>query len=353
MAGIVSFTLSYSQITITSADFPSADDTVLVSVSYDLGMDVSNTGTNHTWDFSTLSIDEQRIDTFYNVSSASIGYQAVFNNQWTNPDYDADYYQNFRTFDLSAAEQAGVTIERPVQFVKFASSQLQNVGMGFVMNGYEIPAQADTIDIEYNFPVNYNDNWESRSYIHLDLNPAFNGEYVRHQQRYSDVDGWGTVTTPFGTFTAIRVRSEIISQDSVYVDPFGWFEVPTPDIAIYSWMANGMKMPVLRITTEIDGGNETVTSVEFPDKDRQMMSVSESNIHLTKIYPNPASDQINISWSNQMDWVKITDVSGKVVYENNNPTSFLNLDVSNWNKGMYFVKSSFDNKEEISKFIIQ
>src|SRR5688500_6491532 len=81
-----------SQITITQADFPGADDTALVSVSDDLGIDITGTGANHTWDYSDIHIASQRIDTFFNVADAGPFYQVQFNNVIFEPDYASDYF---------------------------------------------------------------------------------------------------------------------------------------------------------------------------------------------------------------------------------------------------------------------
>ncbi len=338
--GMIS-TLGFNQITIDQNDFPAADDTALVSVSDDTNLDLTLTGTNYNWDFSDLHIASQRIDTFFNVSDASFLYQAQFNNAFTEPDYVADFYTNLIGFDLPGASGAGITINKPVSFVRIIGTSYQNVGIGLELNGFEVPMAADTIDFEYELPMSYGDSWTSDSYIYVDLNPAFNGIFQRYQYRTSEVDGWGSITTKFGTFDAIRVRSEIMYDDSAYVDfGFGgtWLELPTPDEVVYTWWSEGNKIPVLKVVAQVVGGNETITRVEFKDQSRNLAGIEESVNFAGQIYPNPASGMVNLTFDAGVDQVIIYNVAGEIVYQNAVTEAVLNIDVQTWISGVYLVK---------------
>ena len=53
------------QITIGTSDLPSAGDTFRLSIAAPLtGADYTLTGPNHVWDFSQLTANSQRVDTF-------------------------------------------------------------------------------------------------------------------------------------------------------------------------------------------------------------------------------------------------------------------------------------------------
>lgn len=346
---------SFNQITIDQNDFPGAADTALVSLSDDISIDLNQTGADFVWDFSDLHISSQRIDTFYNITDASFLYQLQFNNAFSEPDYVSDYYYNLVGFDLSGASDAGITVASPVGFVKITSTEIQNVGMGLVLNGYEVPMAADTIDTEYELPMTYNDAWTSYSYMYVDLNPAFNGIFVRHQNRASSVDGWGTITTRFGTFDVIRVRSELAYDDSAYVDfGFGgtWLELPTPDEVIYTWWSEGNKIPVMKVVAQVVGGNETITRVEFKDQSRNLVGIEESSVFEGEIYPNPANGIVNLIFDENVNQVMIYNVAGEIVYQNT-IQSTLNIDVQNWNTGVYVVKLIGDNIVSTTKLIVE
>lgn len=346
---------SYSQITITSADLPVADDTVLVSVSTQYStVDFNSTGANQVWDFSGLVADSQKIDTFYNLSGASFTYLAVFDNQFTNPTYASDYYNTLSGNAIPAVPGGVITIDNPVFFTKNSSSNSSIVGLGLEINGVEVPAQADTIDVVYHYPMNYNDSWDSTSYIYLDLNPVFDGIFKRHQSRSSQVDGWGQITTPFGTFDALRVKSTVTYTDSVYVDfGFGgsWNAAPTPQDVEYTWWTNNNKIPVLKIVAQ--GG--TATTIEYRDHEVVIgANIDEGNSIDFGIYPNPANEVVSISINeNSISLIEIMDISGKIIYSNQTNTGTETIDVSAWEKGVYLVRLTNDNKVSTQSLVIK
>lgn len=53
------------------------------------------------------------------------------------------------------------------------------------------------------------------------------GYYGRQAVRNDEVDGWGTLITPFGTFQTLRVRSELVYTDTLAIDQLGFgFQLP-------------------------------------------------------------------------------------------------------------------------------
>jgi len=335
LASVISVA-SYCQITITESDFADGGDTVIVSSSNDTSLDFNATGADFSWDFSMIDIETQRIDTFHDISGAEFLYQAVFNNGFTNPDYESDYFLPWSDVDFSMGQQIGLSIEDPVAFTKKSSTKIEGVGFGIKANGFSIPASSDTIDVKYELPMTFNDTWTSNSYTELDLNPAFDGIYLRYQQRTSVVDGWGQITTPFKTYDVVRVKSNIESQDSVFVNLFGgqWIELPVPASVEYSWFANGEKIPVFSIVTQ-DIGGETITSVEFRDKKRDFASISQSENLELSIFPNPTDSEFFIKTDQKVNSVQILDVSGKVVYNEMNPILTQAVSISDLKTGTY------------------
>ena len=224
-----------AQVNITSNDFIGGADTVLVSIVTNFqNINYQASGANQTWDFSAVEVDSQRIDTFHSMSTADLIYLFTFNN-FLNPDYQASYYQNVSTGDIPTGG-IPLAIDNPVAFEKVSNSKFERVGLGFEFNGVPLPVTADTIDIVYEFPMTYQDNWVSNSFLFFDLNPAFDAKFKRHQNRVSEVDGYGTVITPYGSFECIRVKSNLTYIDSFYFDLFGtgsasWFSLPSqPEI---------------------------------------------------------------------------------------------------------------------------
>ncbi len=360
---LIAFPISifgYSQITVTNTSLPSANDTVRVGISNDFATtNTTATGPNHVWDYSNLNVQTQRIDTFFNVSSAPLLYQAVYNNGFTQQYYVASYYQRLIDNNLLAGGGGALPVEisDPMFFTRNTSDTSKIVGLGLKIDGVNVPAKADSVDIVYLYPMEYDDNWDSRSYIYLDFDPAFPAIFKRHQQRESHVDGWGEITTPFGTFDVLRVRSEVNYQDSIYFDIFGtggtWNELPTPNVVEYTWWSNGMKIPVLKIVAQNDGGTETITSIEFKDKKRDFASI-ENNENNFSVYPNPANDMIKVILPETSQKIEILDISGKIIYQSeNNNLNELNINISNWESGLYILNVYSNNSIQTQKLIVE
>ena len=345
----------FGQITVDQNDFPSADDTALVSVSDELVLDIVTTGPNSVWDYSTLHISEQRIDTFHDVSDASFTYQLVFNNVFTDPEHLSDYSLPLVGFDLSGLSGLGIPIDNVESFVQVSSSSVENVGLGFEVSGFGIPFGSDTIDTEFELPMNYNDSWTSNSYTNMDLSPSgYDIIFRRYQYRNSTVDGWGSITTLFGTFDVLRVKSNLSFIDSAYIGLFGsWIELPTPAQVEYTWWSNNNKEPILRVTTQDVAGTETVTRVEFKDMERNIAAI-ETNLEFQgSIYPNPATSSVNFTFEQGVNQIEIYSISGELVYQNTITNSTLNIDVANWTSGVYMVKLIGDETVSSTKLVVE
>ncbi len=345
-----------AQITIDLADFPSADDTAMISLSDDLSVDYTTTGADILWDYSTINISNQRIDTFYDVSDASLLLQISFNN-FLDPDYDSDYYNNFLGFDLSGAEAAGLEIGNTTIFTKYesGSGDLNKTGLGMNINGVEIPAQYSVIDTEYKLPIDYGNSWFSYSFLDIDLNPAFNGIFRRHQNRTALVDGWGTINTWYGTFDVIRVKMDYTYSDSVYIDLGGtgtWLELPTPDQHEYIWWSNGQKVPIMKIVTTGPSGTEIVTRVEFKDIDRGFLSEIEEELKIG-VYPNPSNDMIYFSASENIQFVELIEMNGQVVRQQQIKAKEGSMTVSDLSSGVYLLKVHTSNRISVQQVILK
>ncbi|NOQ71566.1 MAG: T9SS type A sorting domain-containing protein [Crocinitomix sp.] len=305
----------FSQITVTSSDFPEGGDTVLVSVSSDFEYDFVSSGADYDWNYDALNMTDQRIDTFFDIDDADILYQIIFNNGWFDPDYQADYFTPLLNFAFP--ETDAVPIGNPVGFTKIETDKVEIIGVGLEISGIKVPIKNEIIDVEYELPMSYGDEWESTSFFEVDLNPAFDGILRRHQERTSEVDGWGEVTTPFGTFEVVRTKSFLDFTDSLRIS-FGeittWIELPTPSQVVYSWWAEDQKIPVLQVVAQDIGGTETITSVEYKDRDLSDVGIAESPTNQPNItlFPVPSADFINIISESEIQNIQIYSLTGAI-----------------------------------------
>lgn len=88
----------------------------------------------------------------------------------------------------------------------------------------------------------------------------------------------------------------------------------------------------------------------FPD----LVSVSENTKQLLSVYPNPSKDVVNLEWSTSDEWnsIQITDINGKVIFEESVNSNSKKLETSNWQRGVYFINLIGEKKTESQKLIL-
>jgi len=73
---------------------------------------------------------------------------------------------------------------------------------------------------------------------------------------------------------------------------------------------------------------------------------------IIQVYPIPANEQFTIA-SKDMQSITITDITGRVMYENQHAENCSVVDCSTWPAGVYFVKWFTESHQDINKIIIQ
>ncbi|HNY03283.1 MAG TPA: hypothetical protein PKG48_11875 [Bacteroidales bacterium] len=239
------FQSALSQITITRADMPVPGDTLRVSVTNTVPSGYARTAMDTTWDFSMLEPLAQRLDTFVTAASTPAGYQLVFvllgGSNLASPS--------------GGIPVPGFPVSQGYTFYRNSETAFEEMGTGYTIQNFPLPAKYDVPEKIYQFPAHPGDTWSSVSNFSISL-PSM-GFYGTMRQRSSAVDGWGTLITPFGTFQTLRVRSEVILHDSVYLDSLGNGFTINRFITEYRWLANGKGIPVLQVNEE----NGVVTAI--------------------------------------------------------------------------------------------
>ncbi len=114
--------------------------------------------------------------------------------------------------------------------------------------------------------------------------------------------------------------------------------------------------------------NETVVNMTSGDSSgarNKAAAASESRSTMTaevmvtenwymSFYPNPAADMLNITFSEQVESIKITDLFGKLLYERKNEgQSSMQIDLSTWASGAYVVIASNKNETVQGKVMVK
>jgi len=243
---------------------PSSGDTLRYSVAVDdstiLGEAVK-TGPNQTWDFSFLEPESQTLDEY--VSSLFTPY--------------AFFFLGFNKYGVKVADSLGagaLQFTDVYSFFRKSNSEFAAEGIGLTTGGLPLPAFYTDDDEIYQFPLDYLDRDSSTFRFEISL-PTL-GSYSSTGHRINWVNGWGTITTPFGTFNALQVISNINAMDSLSFGA-GGFGFPNNTVEI-KWLAKGIEIPVL--TVVLDGTGAIVTEVRYRDQWR--------SIDFSALRPNPS-----------------------------------------------------------------
>ncbi|WP_051878914.1 ELWxxDGT repeat protein [Chryseobacterium sp. FH1] len=81
------------------------------------------------------------------------------------------------------------------------------------------------------------------------------------------------------------------------------------------------------------------------------MAVTDFNKTKFRVYPNPASDVVNISGDSKISSVQVYDLSGKVLSNQTSDSKQLQMNVSDLPKGNYIIKVLSDGKSSSHKII--
>ncbi len=80
--------------------------------------------------------------------------------------------------------------------------------------------------------------------------------------------------------------------------------------------------------------------------------INENNLQNSVIiFPNPANDLLNVKLSQEFESVEITNMLGQLLYSNKVTDSFLQIDISSYTSGVYFIRLKGDNGVATKKFI--
>jgi len=329
-----------AQITLQVNDFATAADTVRWSLANPIAIDLQNTGANATWDFSQLSAQSQTLVDYNPIGFGSLLILATYGPIASTP-YKATYFN--LTNDLPIDQFSAflpIELSNLSQYTRRTNTQINSIGYSIDVQGQGVPFKSDTIETRYELPLQFNDNYTSRGYTYIDLNPATDIKFIQHRERVSVVDGWGSVTTPLGTFSALRIRHDISENDSIYQTFFGtgsWFAPPSFVTTEYEWWTNGKKECLVRATVGGFGQNQTPT-IEYQDIYLGLdAGLSAPTIDIS-FYPNPASEWCYFQTATPFEFLEIIDANGRVVLRHENVALQGYFDISALPNGTYTVR---------------
>lgn len=153
----------------------------------------------------------------------------------------------------------------------------------------------------------------------------------------SDYDGWGSLTSPLGTFNVLRQNTYRKQVDTVDIFAFGMWTydafVQVDSLRSYSYWANAIGFPVVELTDQDDLGQITDASWLLAMPAVTGIPVNETTTIIA--YPNPVSDFFTVETSVEEGTIEIIDMTGRVVKSQVINSNTTRMNMSDLASGMY------------------
>lgn len=337
--------LSFSQtpITLTSSNFPGNNDTLRYSNAQLTSIgNYTQTGTNYVWNYSTLVPTSQGVRSYKNAISTPYAF----------------FFLGFNEYGEKIADTLAlgpITITNYYNYYKKQTSPTNSYiidGAGMTLTSVPVPSYYTDKDELYNFPMTY-PKYDSTTFkFSTPSSTLIPLVYSKGGYRVTKVDGWGAVTTPYGTANCLRIVTTQYSKDTIKSSllPF-----PIPFLNYqrsYQWLTTTSKIPFLEVNGNLIGANFTPTQIRYRDNYVVFTGIKNEaqDVSAMLLYPNPVKDKLYLSASTKNETtVEILDVTGKLLLKETLNTDF--IDVNTLQTGVFVVKITESNKTHFFKFV--
>lgn len=316
----------HAQPVFNRADMPGPGDSSRVmnaSTPISLTSRLNTTGANVRWDFSDLQPVESELIHFRTATETPYFFFVLANA------HGAKFADSINLLVLS--------LQNIYDFYNTTNTRYATVGRGVTVQGFPLPAQYTDPDELYFFPLQF--GRKDSSTFAYGLNIPGTGGYNSRGGRLSEVDGWGEVVTPFGTYEALRVKSTLRTIDSISFNGFN-LALPVRTEIEYKWLVKGEKVPVLTVRGASLFGTFTPTTIQYRFSYPSIVPPISVPVNPGEVilYPNPTNDLVFIALNSldKLDHIQIFDEYGRVVFDE--PGHRLLFDVRELSAGVYHVR---------------
>ncbi len=332
----------HAQVEITSDDIPGTGS--LFSRIHDTipgdSLMPGNAGANLEWDFSTMNT--HFIDTIEFLDPANTPYANMF---------------------PGANQCIQMGNEIPYAYTVVSPDSLYVLGAVIEDEGFddEIVSRFDPVQLLMLFPTTYGSAFEHTSAFSATLYfgqtvtlpgipyPVFVDSVKIKNQTHTDseIDGWGLLKTPYGSFETLREKRTEMTEDSLFakssdlggmwIDITSWLGEDQKDTAlIYSWLTKDVGFSVFELKVEPETGqvNEaTCLEIEGNAGSSTKMNRTEES----HAYPIPANETLHIDMdTDRAADINIYDLTGTLIAEKRVNKFPAKINISDFSGSIYF-----------------
>jgi len=268
-----------AQVTYQQTDYAQAGESFVYSEATAIpGLGYSQAGDSIDWDFSVLTPNNQRTQEFEDPDQA--GYRlewiAACIFQTVNPIFcNNQWNSQFNLASRSLGDEGAFAAFLPIQLSdQTTHSSVENNLLIDRMLGLSVGTtlplqltinytQPDTV---LQFPLAYQNVDSSFAAYDIDFN-ALNSDigYYTSYQRINEVEGRGSLTTPFGAYPSVlKLKTTLIREDSIQFGPDSSVVIPRKQV-FYSWYDPAQGVPVVTASGLVVAGIPVINSVEYLD----------------------------------------------------------------------------------------
>lgn len=279
----------HAQVTVQAGDLFALGSRYQVAIDETPGVTPGNSGINLSWNYPGLDADATRIVEVRTPAESPFG-----------PALPGD-----RAMVVNTDEMA--------EHFTVSPTQLLSHGRVLQEDGVELAVQLTPPMALLDLPTQQADYIQgisgsrSTTYLGLDIGLGFVVDSIRIRTRInyqSEVTGWGQLTTPFGTFNAIKQVLVLDVTDSIDVyraDQDLWIEgieTTNSDEISWSWWSPAHDIPVLQLFDDENDG--VVDRAEWIEADLNTTGVEEGpTFRQLHVHPNPATDEVFVHLDEQ------------------------------------------------------
>jgi PKD repeat protein len=267
----------YAQPEYTLVNYAKADSNYLISVGSEADITITNfvqTGEDYIWDYSDLEITTQKEYMFKTrdnsgyfesfMATCILGGGTIFTcpGVWNNLS-SLVKSQNEGAFLVQAE------IENYSEFQKTSSQKVDATMLGVTMKmgetSYPVTIKYTAPDVLLKFPMVISNKDSSESGFNSDFGSlGFDIIVKRWQKRVNEVDGWGSLVTPYASFAqTLRMLTRIERIDTLFYEG-DTVAMPTTEV-LAQWWSPDFGQPVFVATGNQTEQGITFTSVSFID----------------------------------------------------------------------------------------
>lgn len=239
-----------------------------------------------------------------------------------------------------------------VNFLYFNSSPAGLLAKGaagdFLNDGQQLVVPFSPDLTSHVFPRNYGDRFsDTYRFEVIASGTAFGVHSVRLRHR-GDVrdttDAYGQITTPIGTYEALRVKTIDYTVDSVWIRlfafaPWTFAQASRDTTSGYTWLAKGTKLAVAEMTFDSLGAPARFTYSSLPPA--LTTGIPGATAGGLFLYPVPASDGLTLCLDHpgRSRTVEVLSPDGRVMMELTiGQRDRVDLDTRGWASGIYMVR---------------